>query len=75
MADDARLIEITWDDHQFHYGEHNPSQGVIRITTCGFYVGETPTTISVALSRRSDGQFAETQVIDKRMLLKRRWIR
>jgi hypothetical protein len=70
-----RIIEVEWQDHSFSYGEYNPTDAYLsRATTCGYYVDEDESVIRIALSV-SNEKFNEVQVIDKRMVTRRRNVR
>lgn len=67
------LVEITWDDHAFHFGQY-AGEGTARCTTVGYFVREDEQVIAVALSM-ADGKPNDVQVVDKRMLVTRRTVR
>lgn len=61
------LVTVTWEDHNFTFGDVVP-KGISRVTTTGYLVSEDKKGIIVALSI-SDGQPNDMQYVDKRMLV------
>jgi len=61
------IVEVTWDDHSFDFGELGRPK-IVGMTTVGFLAFEDEEKVCVALTRREDGEYAEVQTIDRRML-------
>lgn len=65
-----RVVEVTWGDHTFKFGEYAQDQvnnDITVVKTLGYFVREDDEVIVVALSL-SDGKPSDVQVIDKRMM-------
>lgn len=67
------IVEVIWDDHTFEFGSF-ARKGVQRQTTIGQFVEQTDGWIAIALTVNSDG-YADTQTIDKRMVISTRRLR
>lgn len=70
-----KLVEVTWSDHTFTFGEYTSSSAIVTtVTTVGYLVRSDASTVVVAMSL-ADGKPQECQVIDRRMLKSVRTIR
>ena len=67
------VVEATWDDHTFCFNVYG-GQGISKMRTCGYFVKEDDTALYIALTM-SDGEPADVQVIDKRMLSSKKKVR
>lgn len=67
------LVRVDWDDHYFEFGVYG-RKGLTRVETVGYFVEKTPEYVAVALSKTPEG-FAETQYVDRRMLIQVRRVR
>lgn len=75
-----RVVEVTWTDHAFHFGEYDPDDsGLSEVTSVGWLVHKDDTLVKVALSLVVDDptlptEFSEVQVIDRRLVKKLRYL-
>lgn len=63
-----KVVEVTWEDHVFRFGDTRNNKTAL-VYTVGYLVEDHEDYITVAFSD-SDGDLSETQLIDKRMLVK-----
>lgn len=67
-----KVMEIEWEDHSFTFGE--VAHRLASTITVGYFVEETDEAIVLALSI-VDGVPHDKQLVDKRMLVRKRVIR
>ena len=68
------IVEVEWDDHTFVFNVFT-GEGISRMRSVGYFVREDESVFCLALSLQDNSKPADVQVIDKRMLTRKRKVR
>jgi len=74
---DRRIVEVTWEDHASLSGQHPGHEAAITAAqeSVGYFVYEDDKVIKLCQSVTDGKDINEIMVIDKRMMVRRRFIK